>query len=121
MKVVRNQRGGTEPCRKRNDEARGYKVQRPVKPAAPSWTKLGRKKWVGSEKFVAQAVQNRSKESEAKHDAERELETRLEKLLRVPDQNEQRGSSQRIDQVRRPAKRPSGDDYGAHDRGAYGR
>lgn len=62
--------------------------------------------------------QQRAEETKAEDHKERELEASLKELLRIPDQNDQAGGGEGIEQIAGSVDGPAGDDDRHHDRRA---
>ena len=73
------------------------------------------------EQALAELFKRRQQQRDGEHDEEGELEAGLEQLRRLPDQDDEAGRGERIEQVGGSAKRPAGDDDGHHDGRANGR
>lgn len=86
----------------------------------PLWDDLGCEHRVNGEPAVPKFFQRWHEQGNAQNDEEGELKAGLEELLRLPDQDYERGGGEGIEQVARAAQRPAADDDGHHDGGADG-
>ena len=115
MKIIRDQGQRSEPGRQRRRQAGGQIMDGPIEPTPPARPQFRGQHRVGAQQAAAKSLERRQKQGNAQDDEERKLKAGLEQLLGVPEQDDETGGGQGIEEVARPFERPADDDDAHHD------
>src|ERR1043166_3838794 len=94
VEIVGDEGQGADPCSGGGAKQIAEPSARNTKRFVPARTKRNRNQRIRFEPPRGQLMQWRNRQYEAEHDEKGELETGLEKLLRLPDENDERGSKE---------------------------
>ena len=121
VKVIGDQRQGADPRRKGGERQVSKVLRWHPQGLPPARTQLLGQQGVGRGQAAAQFAHGREDQDDAQDDEEGELKAGLEKLPRLPGENDERRRKEGIDQVARAPQDPADNDHAQHDRGANGR
>src|ERR1700722_6569112 len=121
MTIICDQGNRTEPRGKRREKEVDHPKHGSAEKSFPArLERLGQER-VGLENAFVKLLKKREDQDDAKHHEERKLEAGLKKLSRFPDQNDERGGEERIDEVDRAVDNPAAEHHQRHDNSADGR